>query len=135
MSQLLFIIVMEALRRMISAFADHDFMTKFLVGDPNKGTHNVSRLLFVDDTLLFCKTDQNLIKALKVLLLCFELASSLKINFDKSELVPFGNVCNINQLSNFFGCKVFSFPMIDLDLPLGVTSRALAIWDTVIEKI
>lgn len=100
MSSLLFAIAIETLSKMISTLVHHDFMLGLLVGDPNIGTLYVSQL---DDTHLFCEVDQNQIKALKALLLYFEAASSLKVNFDKSKLVSVGNVRNARQLANILG--------------------------------
>ncbi|KAG6710844.1 hypothetical protein I3842_05G022800 [Carya illinoinensis] len=72
---------------------------------------------------------------MRALLLYFEVASDLKVNFDISKLVPVGNVRNIRQLANTLGCKVSSLLMNYLGLPLGVASKAKSFWDTVIEKI
>ncbi|KAF5476686.1 hypothetical protein F2P56_003400 [Juglans regia] len=126
---------MEALSRMISAAVTHGFMAGFPIGDPNKGIITLSHLLFADDTLLFCEADRDQLRALKALLLCFEAASDLKVNFDKSELVPVGNVSNTRQIASILGCKVASLPMTYLGLPLGAAVRASSIWDPVIEKI
>lgn len=41
-------------------------------------------LQYVDDTLLFINTDVVAIRTLKILLYGFELASGVKINFNKS---------------------------------------------------
>ncbi|XP_041011350.1 uncharacterized mitochondrial protein AtMg01250-like [Juglans microcarpa x Juglans regia] len=95
LSPLLFVIVMEAISRMISALVINGFMTGFLVGYPNRCTLNISHFLFADNTLTFCEANQNQIRAMRELLLCFEAASCLKVKFDKSELVPVGNVRNI----------------------------------------
>ncbi|KAF5458660.1 hypothetical protein F2P56_022673, partial [Juglans regia] len=96
---------------------------------------SLSHLLFTDDTLLFCKADRNQLRALKALLLCFEAASGLKVNFDKSKLVLVGTVSNTRQLASIIGCKVASLPITYLGLPLGAAARASSIWDSVIEKI
>ncbi|KAF5466388.1 hypothetical protein F2P56_016314 [Juglans regia] len=126
---------MEALSRMISALVNNDFMAGFSIGDPNMGIINISHLLSIDDTLIFCEANQNQVRALKALILYFEAMSSLKVNFDKSEMVPVGKVNNISQLASTLGCKVSSLPMNYLGLPLGAASRAILIWDMVIERI
>ena len=92
LSPLLIVIIMETLSRMISAVVTHEFVAGFPIGDPNRGTIILSHLLFADDTLLLCEVDHNQLRTLKALLLCFEAALGLKVNFDKSELVPVGNV-------------------------------------------
>ncbi|KAF5475670.1 hypothetical protein F2P56_007450 [Juglans regia] len=132
---LLFVIVMEALSRMLTTLVNNRFVDGFSVGDPNMGNLNTSHLQFADDRLIFCEVDKNHIQALRALLLCFEAASVLKVDFDKSELVPAGNIRNIRKLANTLRCKVSALPMNYLGLPLGAALRAKSIWDTVIKKI
>lgn len=92
---------------------------------PAKVIFSISYLLFTDDTMLFCKVDQNQIKALKAtLLFYFEVASHLNVNFKKSELVPVGKVCNISQLVNLLKCKVSFHPLKYMGLTLGSAFRA-----------
>lgn len=86
---------MEALSRMIATLAHHGSMEDFLVGDSSRDTLTISHLLFADDALLFCGVDLDQIKALKALLLCFVVVSNLRVNFEKSKLVPVGSVQNI----------------------------------------
>lgn len=73
---------------------------------------SISHLLFADDNILFCDADLNQVQTLKALLHCFEVVSSLKVNFNKSELVPVGHVSNSKHLATILGCKVSSLPMI-----------------------
>ena len=40
----------------------------------------------------------------------FEAMSGLKINLDKSELIPVGCVNNVEELAAAIGCKVGSLP-------------------------
>ncbi|XP_041009378.1 uncharacterized protein LOC121253433 [Juglans microcarpa x Juglans regia] len=126
---------MKELSRMLSVVVSNGFMAGFSVDDPNRGLTLVSHLLFVDDTLIFYEAEQDQLRALKELLLCFEATLGLRVNFDKSELVPDGNISTTRQLASTLGCKVTSLPMAYLGLPLGAVSRALSIWDAVIEKI
>ncbi|XP_042972934.1 uncharacterized protein LOC122304731 [Carya illinoinensis] len=109
------VIVMEALSRMMSAMVDNGYMAGFFIGDTNRGAN------------------QNQICSLRPLFLCVEAVSRLKVNLSKLELVLVGNVRH--RLANILGCKVYSFPMKYLGLPLGASSRAKSICDEVIEKI
>lgn len=59
---------MEVLVRMISAAMSGDLLSSFFVGT---GT-DISYLLFVDDTLLFCRADLNHLDNLWSLFLLFE---------------------------------------------------------------
>ncbi|KAF5459400.1 hypothetical protein F2P56_023351 [Juglans regia] len=126
---------MEALSRMLSAVVNHGLMASFSVGDPQRGPISVSHLLFVDDTLIFCDAEQDHLRALKALLRCFEATSGLRVNFDKSKLVPVGTFSTTQQLVSTLGCKVTSLLMTYLGLSLGAASQALSIWGTIIGKI
>jgi hypothetical protein len=86
----------------------------------------VSHLLFVDDTIIFCDADPSKIEHLGCVLTWFEAISGLKINLGKSEMVPVGDVPNMEELACILGCKRAlraSLPMKYLGLPLGANSR------------
>ena len=92
------------------------FLAAFSVVDNRNGL-SISHLLYTDDTLIFCDVDSGQLKALKAVLLCFEVVSGLKVNLGKSELVPVGEVENIDHLADLLGCKVAALPMCYLRLP------------------
>jgi hypothetical protein len=54
LSPLLFVIVMEALSKMIGVIMNGGFLSSFYVGIRNAGALNISQLLFVDETLIYC---------------------------------------------------------------------------------
>ena len=64
----------------------------------------------------------------------FEAISSLKVNLDKSELIPMGEVSNIEDLTRVVGCKVGSLPSTYLDLHLGASFKSLQMWDAMDER-
>jgi hypothetical protein len=70
-----------------------------------------------------------------VFFICFEAASGLRINLEKSELVPIGEVENVENLTHILGCRVASLPITYLGLPLGASFKATSIWNGVIEKV
>jgi len=70
LSHFLFIIVMEALSKMITATVDRGLLSRFSVGS-RPPTVNISYLLFVDDTLIFYGANPNHLRYLCVLLLFF----------------------------------------------------------------
>jgi hypothetical protein len=135
LSPFLFVIVMEALSRMLSATVNGGFLSGFSVGSRHSGVVNISHLLFADDTLVFCGAKPDHLCYLRALFLCFEAVSGLKINLAKSELVLVGNVENVDGLAGILGCRVSSLPLKYLGLPLGASYKAKSIWDGVIEKI
>ena len=95
----------------------------------------VSHLLFADNTLIFCKPKVEQLRNMRCLLLCFEMISGLKINLSKSNIVPLGEVGDMEGLSRILGCGVGSMPFTYLGLPLGAHYKDTTIWNIVIEKI
>ena len=57
----------------------------------------------------------------------FEAFSSLKINLNKSEIIPLGRVDNVEGLASELGCGVGSLPTIYLVLPLSAPHRAMGV--------
>ena len=53
----------------------------------------------MDDTILFCDANEKQILHVRMLLLCFEVVTCLKVNALKSEMVP-----NVHVLAEILGC-------------------------------
>ena len=64
----------------------------------------------------------------------FEAVSGLRINLNKSEIIPIDPVGNMEELALELGCKVGSLPTSYLGLPLGAKHKTLSVWDSVEEK-
>ena len=95
----------------------------------------VSHLLFADDTLIFSDAKPEHIFNLRLLFTWFEAISGLKINLSKSEMVPAGNVPNLDSLAAIMGCKIIQLPMTYLGLPLGENFMSKSIWCPILEKM
>jgi hypothetical protein len=134
-SPLLFVIVMEAFSKLLSATIHRGFLSGFSMGFGNNGVINLSHLLFADDTLVFWGANPNHLHYLRLLFLSFEAVSGLKIHLAKSVLVPMGHVDNIDELAGILGCGVSSLPLKYLGLPLGAPFKAKSSWDEVVGKI
>ena len=63
----------------------------------------------------------------------FEACSGLKINLEKSKLIPVGRVHDIEDLALELSCKVGGLPSYYLGLPLGAPFKSVAVWDGVEE--
>jgi hypothetical protein len=135
LSPLLFVVVMEALSKMLTVSVNRGLFSGFSVGSRNSVAVNISHLLFADDTLVFCGANPDHLRYLRVCFLAFEGVSGLKVNLSKSELVPVGNVVDVEGLADILGCRVSSLPLKYLGLPLGASFKAKPIWNGVIEKI
>jgi hypothetical protein len=103
LSPLLFVIIMEALSSMMVEAEARWLVAGFSIGPAHNLGFRISHLLFANDTLIFCDAEEEL-HNLRCLFLCFEAASGLKINLSKSEIVPIGEMQNIDLLTSIFDC-------------------------------
>ena len=96
LSSFLFVLVMEAFSRMISAIYSRGLISGFSVGSREFDRVEVSHLLFADDTLVFRGADASQISHMGALLVCFEAVSGLQVNLSKSALVPVGSLDDVD---------------------------------------
>ena len=80
----------------------------------------LTHLLFADDTLVFCSDSRGRLAYLSWILLWFEAISGLKINLDKSSILPIGDVENLEALAAKLRCRIGTVPSTYLGLPLGM---------------
>jgi hypothetical protein len=76
-------------------------------------SNRVTHLQYADDIILHLQLDDISISNLKFLLICFEIISSLKINYLKSEVIVMGASCKTRRerVAHMLKCKTGSFPM------------------------
>ena len=125
---------MEALSCMINRAVDGNYISGSRVASGRGEDMSISHLLYADDTLIFCKADLDQLKFLSWILMWFEAMTGLKINLDKSEIIPVGTVPNLVELASELGCKIGSLPTSYLGLPLGAKHNALGVWDSIEER-
>lgn len=130
-SHFLFIMIVEVLSVMIKKAADMDLIVGF---KPSENAFSITHIQFADDLIVFLDGDVEQIQNLKNILLAFELISGLKVNFKKSVVAAVGNVLNTAECALLFGCPMISFPMKYLGIPLGNKSKAVGVWDTILQK-
>ena len=133
-SPYLFVIGMEALSRLIHRAVEGGFLSGCRVDGRGGNGALVSHLLFADDTLVFCEASEDQMVHLSWLLMWFEAISGLRINLDKSEILPVGRVENLENLALEAGCKVGKLPSSYLGIPLGANHKSVAVWDGVEER-
>lgn len=63
------------------------------------------------------------------------MLTGMRLNLDKSSMISVGADDYITELAMELGCKVEALPIKYLGLPLGVTTRSIAIWDDVIQRM
>ena len=98
------------------------------------GVH-ISHMLFADDTILFCDVSREQLLSIRLVLSCFQVFMGLKVNVGKSEIVPIGEVNNLDALANILQCRVGSLPMKYLGMPLGSSFKTTSIWNPILEKM
>ena len=106
LSPFLFVIIGEALSRMLQAVRNASLIKGFF---PFNGAQEISHLQFADDTLLYCDDNEIHLRNIKAILLCFEAVSSIRVNLFKSEMIAVRvNEDRLMRLANLFGCKAGS---------------------------
>ena len=135
LSPLLFVLVMEAIGKMLDKAILEGRLSGFNVGVSAGRSLMVSHLLFADDTLIFCDANIDHMLILHMVLIWFEAVSSLKVNLGKSEPVAVGAVPNMDLLMAVLGCKQGFLPMKYLGLPLGAKFKDKPIWNPILEKM
>lgn len=102
-------------------------------------SENITHLQFADDTLLMVDAKIEEVENLKVILMCFEAVTGLKVNLAKSSLMVISKEAVDmdlgSQAASVLGCSIGTLPFSYLGLPLGAKARQQQIWDPVLEKI
>ena len=138
----LFVLGMEVLSNLIRRAVDGGFLSGCRIQGRGEEEMIVSHLLFADDTIIFCEARKEQLSALSWILAWFEASSGLRINLDKSVLIPVDEVEEIEEMAMELGCKVgllptvyLGLPTVYLGLPLGAHHKAISIWDGVEERM
>ena len=134
-SPYLFILGMEVLSSLIRRAVQGNFISGCRLRGRGDAEIMVSHLLFADDTILFCEASKDQLTHLGWILAWFEAASRLRINLAKSELIPVGEIDNIEEMAVELVCRIRSFPVKYLGLPLGARHKAVSTWDGVEERM
>ncbi|RVW50079.1 putative ribonuclease H protein [Vitis vinifera] len=137
LSPYLFIMGMEVLDVLIRRAVEGEFLSGCNIRGGSGPSLNISHLFFADDTIIFCEAKKDHLTYLGWILFWFEAASGLRINLAKSEIIPVGEVVEVEveELAVELGCRVGTLPSQYLGLPLGAPNRAPYIWDGVEERV
>lgn len=68
------------------------------------------------------------------MVISFEAISRIKINLEKSELIPIGSVDNVVELTFELGCKGGELLTTYLSLPLGASYKLVVTCDDGVEE-
>lgn len=134
LSHFLFLQVAEALGRMIKWAVRTTLFEGFRVA---RNSQAISHLQLANDTLIFCGENEDHIRNVKAILLCFEVVSGLEINFLKSELIGIIRTekSKLLQYAEILGCKAGDLPASYLGLPLCLGPVSKSMWNPVVERV
>ena len=135
LSPYLFILGMEVLSILLRRAIARGFLSSCSFGGNEDSVFNISHLLFANDTMVFCEASEDQMLYLSWVLFWFEASSGLKINLEKSELIPVGRLGNVEVLAAELGCQIGSLPSMYLGLPLGAGHKTVIVWDSVEEQM
>ncbi|XP_019459903.1 PREDICTED: uncharacterized protein LOC109359661 [Lupinus angustifolius] len=96
----------------------------------------VCDLQFADYTILVCKPTVSNLWCIKFILKCFELASGMKVNYQKSSL--YGIEVSESFLADgmfFLACRTGTLPFLYLGVPVGANPRRLETWQNTIDVV
>ncbi|XP_071715131.1 uncharacterized protein [Rutidosis leptorrhynchoides] len=133
LSPFLFILAAEDLNIFTKNALDKELFSGIEVGGDKVP---VSDLQYADDTIFFGEFSRTNARNLQNLLMCFELASGLKVNFNKS--CVYGIEMSDDELiliANQMGCRVGEFSFTYLGLPIGYKMTKMKDLNPVIENI
>ncbi|GJY05304.1 putative RNA-directed DNA polymerase, eukaryota, reverse transcriptase zinc-binding domain protein [Tanacetum coccineum] len=132
LSSYLFILVMETLNLSFNRVVADGLYSGITIGTSMK----VSHLFYADDVVFVGDWSQNNIQSLVQVLHIFYLASGLKINLAKSNLLGVGvHPEEVMQAANLIGCSVLKLPFKYLGVVIGNSMSQKLSWAPIIQKI
>ena len=125
LSPYLFVVGMEVLSCLIKRAVEGNFISGCRLGNREDGEVVISHLLYADDSIIFFEAKSEQLMCLRWTLMWFEAFSGLKINLNKSEIIPLGRVDNVESLAAELGCRVRSLPTMYFRPPPGSSPQGL----------
>jgi hypothetical protein len=119
LSPLLFVLAADFLQVLVNRAKDMGLLRLPL---PIQADSDFPIVQYADDTLIIMEGDPRQLFFLKTLLYNFFESTGLKVNYNKSMIVPINiSEDRLDLLARTFGCSKGSLPFTYLGLPLGVT--------------
>lgn len=94
----------------------------------------VSHILFVNDTVILCDVNQEHLEHLSQSFMWFEMVSNLKINMEKSKLIPIREVADVEGLASCWVIGQGSTHYLLKSPPLGAPHKLTKAWGLMEEK-
>jgi hypothetical protein len=124
LSPLLFVLATDFLQTLLNSAKNNNNLTLPI---PLHNDSGFPILQYANDTLIFMHGDVNQLLHLKAILLSFAETSGLKVNFEKSFMVPINvNDERMQILASTFQCSIGFLPFTYLGLPLSISRLTMA---------
>lgn len=94
-------LVGDVFSRMLMKAADHGLIKGLMIDFREEGTIS---LQYADDTIIFSNVENQQLKNLKFCLVWFKCVLGMRINFHKSEIVPF-NLEQVDSSDVWLSCS------------------------------
>ena len=134
LSSMLFLIMMEVFSRMLRRVEGASLIRGFKAESKRGGGECVSHLLFANDTILFYYVDVKQILHIQLLLLYFQTVTGLKVNVQKSEVVPIREVDDVHALAKIWAVELELCLCLILACCWGASHKSPSIWNPILEK-
>jgi hypothetical protein len=96
----------------------------------------ISHLQYAEDTLCIGEASVSNLWALKEILRGFEMASGLKVNFWKSDLMGINvSLTFLESACIFLNCRLGTLPFKYLGLPIGANPKSLSTWEPLLDQL
>ncbi|GJZ39644.1 RNA-directed DNA polymerase, eukaryota [Tanacetum coccineum] len=132
LSPYLFILVMESLHLSVSRAVDEGVFK----GIRLHGSLSLSHLFFADDALFMGEWSDSNLRGIIYILKCFFLASGLKINIQKSQVLGVGVPrSSVESMASSLGCSIMEKKFRYLGVMVGERMSRYKAWDDVVLKL
>jgi len=132
LSPLLFVITADLLQSIINEAKNRNVLRLPI---PLQYTKDFPIIQYADDTLLIMEVSSTQLLALKALLQSFGDSTGLRVNYNKSIMVPINtNHDKLQHLARTFNCEIGSLPFTYLGLPLSLTKPRIIDFSPLVTK-
>jgi hypothetical protein len=133
LSPLLFVLVVDLLQTIINDAKANNLLTLPL---PERAGTDFPIVQYADDTLLVMEACPRQLQNLKELLHIFSSYTRLKVNYNKSLMVPLNlEEGKLAELAQVFGCQTGALRFTYLGLPLGTTKPHIQDFMPLIQRV
>jgi Reverse transcriptase (RNA-dependent DNA polymerase) len=129
-----FLLVVEGLNKILTLGISKGYFES--LGPILSHNQKIMHIQYVDDTLLFIRAQLDMVVKVKWALRVFEEISGLKINLNKSEMIPLNlDTSSCNFYANLLNCPVGKLSIKYLGVKLHWKKPSKQDWQLVIDKI